>query len=341
MLKTAARRVWRSPETVQFGLDPDRAVVLTGVDDAVAGLLAALDGSNDTEQLRTLAQRLGLPVLDADHLLHDLSTNGVLDDGAAATGLADRHGLRALLPWERQQLTADRDVLADQDDEPGRAGRSLQRRRAAAVRVAGAGRVGAQISLLLAAAGVANVEPVDAGVVQPADLAPGGLPPTALDVARSQAVRDRIAELAPSAGTGAVDPDVVVLVGAGAQPQANDLLRAGVAHLAIDIRSGSTLVGPFVHPGRSACLGCLDRLRTDRDPAWPTIAAQLSVPGEGLIDAPSSAAVAALATLQVLMHIDGGRPTATNALIDVRLPDGFAVRRALAPHPLCGCTWPG
>ena len=25
--------------------------------------------------------------------------------------------------------------------------------------------------------------------------------------------------------------------------------------------------------------------------------------------------------------------------IEVRLPDGVAVRRSRPPHPLCGCTW--
>jgi hypothetical protein len=36
------------------------------------------------------------------------------------------------------------------------------------------------------------------------------------------------------------------------------------------------VVGPFVVPGRTACLRCLDLHRTDGDPAWPLLLEQYS-----------------------------------------------------------------
>ena len=341
MLKTALRRVWRDPGTVQFGTDPARAVVLSGVDDAVATVLGALDGSRDLDQIHDVARRCGLTTSDADALLDQLRTASVLDDGAAATGLADQRGLRSLLPWERQQLSADHAVWADQGAVPGRAGDRLRRRRKAGVRVVGTGRVGAQLAVLLAAGGVAAVEPIDQGLTQPADLAPGGLSHTMLDQARSDAVRDRIADTAPTASTSVADPDVVVLVGRTALLEVPHLMRAARAHLVVDVRPGSTLIGPFVRPGTSACSGCLDRFRTDRDARWPTVAAQLSADHDDAVDVGTAAVAAALAALQVFMHVDGDVPTAVNALLDVRLPDAATVWRPLSPHPLCGCTWPG
>lgn len=54
-----------------------------------------------------------------------------------------------------------------------------------------------------------------------------------------------------------------------------DLQREGIAHLPVRVRDGTGLVGPLVIPGVTSCLRCADLHRSDRDPAWPAIAAQL------------------------------------------------------------------
>ncbi|TDY09197.1 hypothetical protein BCL50_1284 [Mycolicibacterium litorale] len=54
-----------------------------------------------------------------------------------------------------------------------------------------------------------------------------------------------------------------------------DLHTARLAHLPVRMRDGSGLVGPLVFPGRTSCLACADLHRSDRDAAWPAVAAQL------------------------------------------------------------------
>lgn len=338
MLKATARRLWRSPDEVQFGADPAHAVVLRGVDDARATLLAAFDGSHDRAALSTLAGAAGLTDLDVDDLIGDLAAAGVLDDAASATGLADHRDLRSLLPWERLALGCDLAAWSQHTSDPSAAQRA-RRRRAASVRVVGADRVGAQVCLLLGAAGVGAVEIVDGSTTAPGDLAPAGLPPEALDQPRASAVGARLAQLAPSLRSADTVPTVSVLVGRPAFSAAPELMRDGIAHLLVDVRPGSTLVGPFVLPGRSACLSCVDRFRTDRDRGWPVVVAQLSAPHHVVVDLASATVAAALAAMQVLLFVDGDRATTVNAVIDVSLPDATTTWRTVRPHPACGCNW--
>ncbi|MZE53714.1 ThiF family adenylyltransferase, partial [Streptomyces sp. SID5770] len=65
----------------------------------------------------------------------------------------------------------------------------LAARRALRVQVRGAGRVGATVAALLAAAGVGRVEVLDSGRVEPWETAPGGLPPEAVGERRATAAR--------------------------------------------------------------------------------------------------------------------------------------------------------
>ena len=81
-------------------------------------------------------------------------------------------------------------------------------------------------------------------------------------------------------------PDCGVLVGVG-EPD-RELLdawtRAGTPYLLVRLTEGRAVVGPFVVPGTTACLRCLDAHHTDADPAWPLLvrqyaAASLARPG--------------------------------------------------------------
>ena len=77
-----------------------------------------------------------------------------------------------------------------------------------------------------------------------------------------------------------------------------DLHSRGVPHLPVRVRDGTGLVGPLVIPGVTSCLGCADRHRSDRDAAWPAIAAQFR-DTVGVADRATLLATAALALSQV------------------------------------------
>jgi len=128
-----------------------------------------------------------------------------------------------------------------------------------------------------------------------------------------------------------------------------DLHGAGVPHLPVLVRDGAGVVGPLVIPRLTSCLTCADLHRTDRDPAWPALAAQLREV-VGTADRPTLLATAALALgqLQQIIVAVRGRPglspapapATLNATVEVDVGTGAIRARRWVRHPLCGC-WPG
>ena len=141
-------------------------------------------------------------------------------------------------------------------------------------------------------------------------------------------------------------PDLVVLIehGAADAAAAGRLVSADQPHLSVVIREDDIVVGPLVRPGSGPCLRCLDLHRGDRDPAWPSVLAQLLRPTSGTPQPEETAASilgAGLAALQVLAQLDGvAEPATAGATLEIELPDGLIARRSWPPHPACGCHWP-
>jgi bacteriocin biosynthesis cyclodehydratase domain-containing protein len=123
-----------------------------------------------------------------------------------------------------------------------------------------------------------------------------------------------------------------------------DLHSDGIPHLPVRVRDGTGLVGPLVIPGVTSCLGCADLHRSDRDSAWPAIAAQLR-DTVGVADRATLLATAALALSQVNRVIAAVRgqettpdpPSALNATLEFDLNAGSIVARQWTRHPLCSC----
>ena len=333
-LAPAARRLWRDRETLQLGRTPGRAVVLAGVDGVVRGVLALLDGSRDRAGVVRAADAAGCPAATTEAVLDLLGDADLLTDGAADEGVA----LAPLPRAERDRLSGD--VVSLQLLRPGGATSAFRRRRSARVVVEGAGRVGAPLAALLAVAGIGAVDVVDDGVVRPEDCGVGGLGLDAVGRSRGDATRELLARLATSlrAAPSAV-PQLVVLAPAAGTP-VPDPPRL-LPHLVAEVREGTGVVGPLVLPGRSACLRCLDLHRTDRDPGWPAVAAQLAVAARGVApcDAPLALAVAAQAAHQALALIDGAESPATaGGTLELALPDWRWRRRSWQLHPGCDCA---
>jgi hypothetical protein len=213
--------------------------------------------------------------------------------------------LRVLSPPQRARLAAELATasLAHRDGDGG--ARTLARRLAAQIRIHGGGRVGAGIAGLLTASGIGQVTRAD-----PGDPAPGR-------------------------------PDLAVLVGWYPPELRAGLMRERIPHLAASADEAIGVVGPLVIPGRTACLRCMDLTRTDRDPAWPLILAQLAGRRRDPLacDAPLAAAVAAQAAARVLAVTD--RPAAadavTNGTLELFLPEWQWRRRTWLPHRDCAC----
>jgi bacteriocin biosynthesis cyclodehydratase domain-containing protein len=147
----------------------------------------------------------------------------------------------------------------------------------------------------------------------------------------------------------AVTPDTVDLVVLSdylvADPRmVRDLHSEGIPHLPVRVRDGTGLVGPLVIPGVTSCLGCADLHRSDRDAAWPAIAAQLR-DTVGVADRATLLATTALALSQVNRVIAAVRgqedvaapPPVLNATLEFDLDAGSIVAREWTKHPLCPC----
>jgi bacteriocin biosynthesis cyclodehydratase domain-containing protein len=346
VVKTALRRLWRDATTLQIGVHHERAIVVGGVGEQTARLIAALDGAHDVAALRVAARELGLDEAVVGRLLSMLADAAVLDDAAIDAG-----PLAALPLAERDRLAPDLASISLVSGVLDGGQSALARRQRASVRLLGAGRVGGATATLLAAAGIGRLLVEDPATCRPADCGPAGPSLADTGTSRAQATHAAIHRASTSTRTAAAPPeqrfDVVVLAHpASLAPQvADDLVRSGDPHIVVGVREATAVIGPFVIPGASACLRCLELHRSDRDPAWPLIAAQLAADGHRswveACDVTLATLAASVCALQVLTFIDGSEPAAVDGTLELALPDWRIRRRSWSPHPACGCCWPG
>jgi bacteriocin biosynthesis cyclodehydratase domain-containing protein len=337
-LKAGLLPLWRDRDTLQFGVDPRRAIALGGLGPAAA-VISLLDGSRDQDHLVATAQAYGIPADAVSQVLALLAEAGVLDDFPL--------GLHASLPARvRARLGPElaTAALAYADGDGG--ARTLARRRAAFVRVHGAGRTGACLASFLAASGVGHVACADPEPAEPADLAPAGLIEADLGEPRQDGAARAVERAAPDVRTrddGAV-PDLVVLTRPTLPDLTGALVRDRVPHLAVWAGEAIGMIGPLVRPGRSACLRCVHLRKAEADPQWPKIAAQATFAQAQpqACDTVLAAMAAALGCAQALALIDragspSGGPVTVNGTLEVVLPDWQWRRRTWPPHPACSC----
>jgi hypothetical protein len=358
-IKPGLLMAWRDRDTLQLGVDPRRAVALTGAG-AAAAVLSLLDGSRDHGQVLAAAQQQGISRAAADRLIGLLAAAGVLQDFPAAAWRALPDGARGRLAGELAAAS-----LAYGHTDGG--ARVLVRRQEARIRVYGTGAAGTALASLLTASGIGQVSCVGAAPVddEPGELrppldpapAPGGWtadhrrpagrgraprhgqPPRAGATRRGVRPPGRPTLRGTSAGR---RPDLAVLAGGHPPELPGQLVAGGVPHLAAGAAEAIGVVGPLVIPGRTACLGCLELARRDRDPAWPVILAQVA--GRTAVPAACSAAlaaaVAAQAVGQALAFIDLAQPpdAVRNGTLELVLPGWQWRRRSWAPHPECRCS---
>lgn len=356
LLPTALRPVWRGDGELQLGLDPERAVVVDGIDERTARVLLGLDGSRTEAEVLAAAGGDGLDADMLGGLLTDLREAGVLAE--VGGGSASRPAEPAPPPGSAAAARAFGATGAAGRLGPDLASLSLlasartplevlRRRRSASVVVHGADRVGMSVATLLAAAGVGRVHVADRGPVRPADVAPAGFPAADVDRSRSGAAVETLRRVAPEVHAGAPAPgrrpDLVVLPSAQPIDAAlrGILTGGGVPHLVVGVRETTAVVGPLVLPGVTGCLRCADLHRTDRDPAWPVVAAQLAGVRrrrDEPCDVVLATVAAGVAVLQCLAHLEGRPVAGAGASLELTLPDWRLRRRRWPPHPRCDCA---
>ncbi|SDX97600.1 bacteriocin biosynthesis cyclodehydratase domain-containing protein [Micromonospora pattaloongensis] len=328
-------RLWRDRHTLQLGHDPARAVLLEVADPRLVRLLDLLDGAHTERAILEHATTLQLSRDDARTLLDTLHAAGLVV------------GAHTLLPGNlpepiRRRLAAEAAAIAlRRGDAPVTPAQILRRRAAARVVLAGHGRLAAPVAVTLAQAGIGHVSPELTGRVTAADTVGTWLTATDVHRPRREAVAEAIVRAAPGTETRPVRRgrgSLTVQLGADRPAALLAAAYARQAHLLVEVRDGTPVVGPLVRPAGSPCLNCLDLHRRDRDPAWPTLAAQLAGdPAAEPCAAPTLIAAAGYAAAEILAYVDGAAPETLGAAVEISAP-GRLRRRSWPPHPGCGCA---
>lgn len=284
----------------------DRDTVQLGVDARRAVAVTGMSEAADVIRLLDGSR-------DRDQVIADASSSGVpaavadrvLTVLAAAGVLIDYPAqLLRLLPHELRRLLLPVLAVASlsgQDSDGG--ARLLARRTETTVAVIGCGPVAAAVADLLTRSGLS------ARREQPG--APGG------------------------------QADLSVLVGYQQPEHVAELVRLRRPHLAVLATEAIGVVGPLVRPGSTACLRCLDLTRTELDPAWPLVLAQVA--GRDAdpagCDPILEAAVAAQAAAVAVATADRAplALAAVNGTLELVLPAWQWRRRSWRPHPGCAC----
>jgi hypothetical protein len=308
----------RGPGELQLGLDPESGLVLSGVPDRFEQLLGRLDGTGTIFDIRAAAGACDIDPDLAEHLVQVIGAAGLLSDS-----------------------TAD-----PPDAEPYAALGGLH------LRLIGAGVLGCSVASALLLAGVERLDIVDSDPVDPTLYPRPGLATSQADALRarlrvrggSSADRPRSPRVQVARHWSKPDhpaPDLTVITTDRAEPDraiGEDYVRADHPHLYVRPLDGGAVVGPLVLPGRTPCLGCLDRVRQVADPAWPLLLVQLCRTSLPIVPLLASWA-GATATVQIACWAAGGDPGTGGGTLELTAVDYQLRVRPWPMHPNCGCGW--
>ncbi|MDQ6688422.1 MAG: hypothetical protein M3Z50_12585 [Actinomycetota bacterium] len=148
---------------------------------------------------------------------------------------------------------------------------------------------------------------------------------------------------------GTADPDVVLVtvVGELDRDALDPLVRAETPHVVVRLVDGVATVGPFVEPGRTACLRCIDAHHDADQPGYSERLRRYVVatarPRDDAVSEPVDTAIATIATAwgvrDVVSHLDGDRPSTWSTTVRLLPAMAEVVSVSWWRHPACGCGW--
>jgi hypothetical protein len=189
----------------------------------------------------------------------------------------------------------------------------------------------------------------DGWVVDAAASAPGR-EPSPVDLTVDAPLADQVVRSCAAAGLTirpvgrsetASAPRLVVTRGEPARSLSDTLVRDDVPHLWLAVLADRVRVGPFVEPGRTPCLRCLDAHLGDVDPRRATVLHQLDElpPPTGVDPDPCLAQLGiSWAVRDVVRFHQGATPALRATTITITADLEFTPRPWLR-HPHCGCAW--
>ncbi len=135
---------------------------------------------------------------------------------------------------------------------------------------------------------------------------------------------------------------LVVADGELARDKVDPLVREGAPHLVLTGAGGRLRLGPFVVPGQTACLRCVDAHQGEADPRRQLVVEQVArleeqcpvTPKDPLLESMALA----WAALDLLRFVEGDQPSTWSATVTIDA-QGPPDRQEWRRHPHCGCAW--
>lgn len=130
--------------------------------------------------------------------------------------------------------------------------------------------------------------------------------------------------------TGPVDRELV-----------DPLVRSSVPHLVVSGSAAMRRVGPFVHPGHTACLRCVDAHEALHDARRPFLlaqAARAATERPPPLDPVLDTLALAWAVRDLARYVEGDSPSTWSTTFDIGPTTAPAAQR-WGRHPDCGCAW--
>lgn len=335
--------IWRTPFEMQVGLGPG-SVVLPNLTNAQERMIAALYKGIADQQLPLVTKQLGLTGQETKDLLGSLDQVLLNDSPATATKqkLSEDFVAGAFAEIIRASLLHSVDGQA-----------VLLSRSQRSIHLDHLGSAGLQMALGLAAAGVGQIISHDENKVEKADLGPTGFPSQLIGHSRIDALRSLLA----------ASPNQT-LVSTGKKLQANKLqkidcavlisqqvidprryatwINRDIPHVAVTYTADEVWVSPMIIPGQSACLFCLEKMRTDANPIWPVIATQLLTSNKRFDDVSSQLFSAGIVVQKILSRVDkvSGFDLAEENLsgFSLDLKSGLIKELKWPKHEACHCS---
>ncbi len=122
----------------------------------------------------------------------------------------------------------------------------------------------------------------------------------------------------------------------------DELVREGAPHLMVASRAGILELGPFVSPGRTACMRCVDAHRAEPDPRRQLVVEQVSQAVAGGASEPRDALLWTLALAWAVRDLvrfaEGDQPSTWSTSYEIG-PLDPPRRVEWTRHPHCGCAW--
>lgn len=134
---------------------------------------------------------------------------------------------------------------------------------------------------------------------------------------------------------------LVVSTGPLDRERLDPLVRSSIPHLVVSGGAGRRRVGPFVHPGHTACLRCVDAheaLHDARRPFLVAQAARAATERPPPLDPVLDALALAWAVRDLARYVEGDSPSTWSTTFDIG-PTAAPAALHWGRHPDCGCAW--